>query len=120
MIRALDKGPEAKHILDAVIDASAAMQNLREGINAYRARFLKEVRERQRNTLLSVCLEYLERWVGGPGRGEAGLWCGGWSRRGREGGGVVSGKRRLGRRKGRRPLCPALSMHPLPSLRTNP
>ncbi|KAG1680951.1 hypothetical protein FOA52_009910 [Chlamydomonas sp. UWO 241] len=62
LLRALDKGPEAKHVLDAVIDACSAMQNLREGINSYRARFLKEIRERQRNTLLGVCLEYLERY----------------------------------------------------------
>ena len=56
LLRALEKGPEAKSVLDAVIDAASAMQNLRDGINAYRSRFLKEARERQRNTLLSVCL----------------------------------------------------------------
>lgn len=50
------QGPEAKLILDAVVDACAGMQNLREGIFSYRVRFLKEAREKQRNTLLNVCL----------------------------------------------------------------
>lgn len=50
------QGPEAKMILDAVIDACAGMQNLREGIFSYRVRFLKEAREKQRNVLLNVCL----------------------------------------------------------------
>lgn len=50
------QGPEAKRVLDAVIDACGAMQNLREGIFAYRQRFMKEAREKQRNTLLNVCL----------------------------------------------------------------
>eukprot|EP00197_Chlamydomonas_leiostraca_P007983 CAMPEP_0202863826 /NCGR_PEP_ID=MMETSP1391-20130828/4304_1 /ASSEMBLY_ACC=CAM_ASM_000867 /TAXON_ID=1034604 /ORGANISM="Chlamydomonas leiostraca, Strain SAG 11-49" /LENGTH=1425 /DNA_ID=CAMNT_0049543499 /DNA_START=116 /DNA_END=4393 /DNA_ORIENTATION=- len=62
LLRALDKGPEAKQVLDVVIDSCSAMQNLREGIFSYRARFLKEAREKQRNTLLNVCLEYLERY----------------------------------------------------------
>uniref|UniRef100_A0A7S3QUH6 Tyrosine specific protein phosphatases domain-containing protein n=1 Tax=Dunaliella tertiolecta TaxID=3047 RepID=A0A7S3QUH6_DUNTE len=62
LLRALEKGPEAKMILDAVIDACAGMQNLREGIYSYRLRFLKEAREKQRNVLLNVCLEYLERY----------------------------------------------------------
>ncbi|GFH29112.1 uncharacterized protein HaLaN_27717 [Haematococcus lacustris] len=50
------QGNEAKVVLDAVIDACGAMQNLREGIASYRARFAKEAREKQRNLLLSVCL----------------------------------------------------------------
>ncbi|KAL6757552.1 inositol hexakisphosphate-domain-containing protein [Haematococcus lacustris] len=62
LLRALEKGNEAKVVLDAVIDACGAMQNLREGIASYRARFAKEAREKQRNLLLSVCLEYLERY----------------------------------------------------------
>ena len=32
------------------------LQNLREATASYRSRFLKEIRERQRNTLLSVCM----------------------------------------------------------------
>lgn len=62
LLRALEKGVEAKIILDAAIDACGAMQNLREGIFSYRSRFLKEAREKQRNVLLNVCLEYLERY----------------------------------------------------------
>ncbi len=50
------QGVEAKVVLDAVIDACGAMQNLREGIFSYRSRFLKEAREKQRNVLINVCL----------------------------------------------------------------
>ena len=56
------QGPEAKVVLDAVIDACSQMQNLREAIASYRSRFLKEMRERQRNTLLNVCLVRRGGW----------------------------------------------------------
>jgi hypothetical protein len=49
------------------------VQNLRDGISLYRTRFMKESRERQRNTLLSVCLVRTLAcvcvWVGGRGGG---------------------------------------------------
>lgn len=52
----LEQGTLAKVVLDAAVDACSGMQNLREAIGSYRARFLKETRERQRNTLMNVCL----------------------------------------------------------------
>jgi hypothetical protein len=62
LMRALEKGPESKTVLDTVVDAASAMQNLREAIASYRTRYIKEVRERQKNTLLSCAQEYLERY----------------------------------------------------------
>ena len=62
LLRALEKGPESKTVLDTVVDAASAMQNLREAIASYRTRYIKEVRERQKNTLLSCAQEYLERY----------------------------------------------------------
>ncbi len=47
------------------MDACSAMQNLREAIGSYRARLLSETKEHERAVLMGVCLEYLERWVGG-------------------------------------------------------
>lgn len=49
-------------IVDAVIDAASAMQNLREAIAGYRSRLMHESNENKRNALLHVCLEYLERY----------------------------------------------------------
>ncbi|GLC33893.1 hypothetical protein PLESTM_000131000, partial [Pleodorina starrii] len=62
LLRVLENGTEGKAVLDAVIDSCSQMQNLREAIGSYRSRFLKEMRERQRASLMAVCLEYLERY----------------------------------------------------------
>ncbi|GLI60364.1 hypothetical protein VaNZ11_002488 [Volvox africanus] len=62
LLRVLENGTEGKAVLDATIDACSQMQNLREAIGSYRSRFLKEMRERQRASLMAVCLEYLERY----------------------------------------------------------
>ncbi|KAG2430310.1 hypothetical protein HYH02_013787 [Chlamydomonas schloesseri] len=62
LLRVLENGVQGKAVLDAVIDHCSQMQNLREAIGSYRSRFLKEMRERQRASLLAVCLEYLERY----------------------------------------------------------
>lgn len=64
------QGPEAKLVLDAVVDKCADMQNLREGIFSYRSRFLKEAREKQRNTILNVCLVRMRE-----GRSEGRVGC---------------------------------------------
>lgn len=66
--RVLENGPGGKAVLDGVVDASSQMQNLREAIGSYRSRFLKEMRERQRNNIMNVALvgERLQlgaRWV---------------------------------------------------------
>jgi hypothetical protein len=71
LLRVLESGNLGKAILDEVIDAAAAMQNLREAIAQYRGRVLAEAKERRRATMMAVCLEYLERW-GGLGRGRGG------------------------------------------------
>lgn len=62
MLRALENGRSAKVALDLVLDACAAMQNLREAIAAYRSRIFHEQNEMRRQSLLQVCLEYLDRY----------------------------------------------------------
>ncbi|GMH33294.1 hypothetical protein BSKO_01128 [Bryopsis sp. KO-2023] len=62
LLRMLSRGKEGKHVLDSVIDACSAMQNLREAIVTYRDRMSAEHNERKRNSLLRICLEYLERY----------------------------------------------------------
>ncbi|KAK9804170.1 hypothetical protein WJX73_008272 [Symbiochloris irregularis] len=62
LLRVLEQGAAAKAVLDAVIDANAAMQNLREAIAGYRSRMIHETNEDKRTALLHVCLEYLERY----------------------------------------------------------
>lgn len=62
LLRALENGRAAKCSLDLVLDACAAMQNLREAIASYRTRLFYESNEIRRQSLLQVCLEYLERY----------------------------------------------------------
>ncbi|KAL4440251.1 hypothetical protein ABPG75_003252 [Micractinium tetrahymenae] len=62
LLRALERGGAAKAVLDAVIDACSAMQNLREAIASYRGRMFYESNDARRQSLLQVCLEYLERY----------------------------------------------------------
>eukprot|EP00884_Botryococcus_braunii_P001844 jgi/Botrbrau1/11660/Bobra.168_2s0015.2 len=62
LLRVLEGGGAAKAILDLVVDASSAMQNLREAISSYRGRLMAENLEEKKNDLLHVCLEYLERY----------------------------------------------------------
>ncbi len=62
LLRALENGRAAKSSLDLVLDACAAMQNLREAIASYRSRLFYEANEIRRQSLLQVCLEYLERY----------------------------------------------------------
>ena len=62
LLRALENGREAKVSLDLVLDACAAMQNLREAIASYRMRLFYESNDMRRQALLQVCLEYLERY----------------------------------------------------------
>eukprot|EP00803_Ostreobium_quekettii_P003854 evm.model.scf_787.5 EVM.evm.TU.scf_787.5 scf_787:45503-61553(+) len=62
LIRVLELGQEGKQVVDKVINACSAMQNLREAILVYRNRMTEENNERRRNDLLGVCLEYLERY----------------------------------------------------------
>ena len=62
LLRALPGGASAKAALDAVLDASGAMQNLREAIAGYRARLAAEPDDDKRSDLLRVALEYLERY----------------------------------------------------------
>lgn len=62
LLRALERGKDAKVALDLILDACSAMQNLREAIVSYRARMFKETNDMQRQSLLQVCLEYLERY----------------------------------------------------------
>eukprot|EP00879_Flechtneria_rotunda_P018628 GHRR01019549.1.p1 GENE.GHRR01019549.1~~GHRR01019549.1.p1 ORF type:complete len:942 (+),score=356.76 GHRR01019549.1:158-2983(+) len=62
LLRVLERGGYGKVILDAVIDACSAMQNLREAITTYRGRLMAESKESRRATLMGVCLEYLERY----------------------------------------------------------
>ncbi len=51
LLRVLERGQTAKAQIDAVIDACAEFQSLREDIVTYRARFLKAGSENQRNNL---------------------------------------------------------------------
>jgi len=62
LLRVLEKGPEGKLQMDAVIDACASFQNLRESIVTYRDRFLKAVTETQRENFQRVVVDYLERY----------------------------------------------------------
>lgn len=62
LLRALENGRAAKNSLDLVLDACAAMQNLREAIATYRTRLFLEPNEMRRQSILQVCLEYLERY----------------------------------------------------------
>lgn len=62
MLRALENGRSAKLALDLILDACAAMQNLREAIATYRSRIFQEPNEMRRQSLLQVCLEYLDRY----------------------------------------------------------
>jgi hypothetical protein len=55
ILRVLPQGLLAKAMLDAVIDACAAMQNIRAVIAQYRGNMLQEPREGKRAKLLSVC-----------------------------------------------------------------
>lgn len=56
LLRILERGVEGKAILDNVIDACGAMQNLREAILTYRDRMFDESQERKRNDLLTSCM----------------------------------------------------------------
>eukprot|EP00887_Chlorella_sp_A99_P002448 scaffold10.g2448.t1 len=62
LLRVLERGVQAKAALDCVLDACAAMQNLREAIASYRTRIYYEASDARRTSLLHVCLEYLERY----------------------------------------------------------
>ena len=62
LLRALESGKNSKAALDSVLDACSAMQHLREAIASYRTRLLFETNEMRRQSLLQVCLEYLERY----------------------------------------------------------
>ncbi len=62
LLRVLESGNLGKAVLDEVVDAASAMQNLREAISQYRGRVLAEQKERRRATMMAVCLEYLERY----------------------------------------------------------
>lgn len=62
MLRALENGRSAKLALDLILDACSAMQNLREAIAIYRSRIFREPNEMRRQSLLQVCLEYLDRY----------------------------------------------------------
>ncbi|KAK2078696.1 hypothetical protein QBZ16_003536 [Prototheca wickerhamii] len=76
LLRVLDGGLASKRVLDCVLDACSAMQNLRTATLSYRNRVATERNDAQRGALLSVTLEYLERYytlivfaayVGAPG-----------------------------------------------------
>jgi len=62
LLRVLENGKMAKISLDLILDACAAMQNLREAIAVYRAKIFHERNELRRQSLLQVCLEYLDRY----------------------------------------------------------
>eukprot|EP00963_Diacronema_lutheri_P007046 scaffold625_cov324-Pavlova_lutheri.AAC.80 len=62
LLRVLDSGNEGKLMLDAVIDACDAMQNLRESILNYRSSILTARGEDRRNLALGRTLEYLQRY----------------------------------------------------------
>jgi hypothetical protein len=68
--------PEGSHLtllLLLLLLLLLCVQNLREAIATYRGRLMAETKESRRATLMAVCIEYLERWVG----------TGAWSRVGR-------------------------------------
>ncbi|KFM27931.1 Triosephosphate isomerase, chloroplastic [Auxenochlorella protothecoides] len=76
LLRVLEGGAASKAVLDMALDACAGMQNLRTAILAYRDRMAYERNDARRGALLTVCLEYLERYysliafasyVGAPG-----------------------------------------------------
>lgn len=54
LLRALEGGATSKELLDAVIDACAAMQNLREAIASYRNRIYYDTNDARRQSLLQV------------------------------------------------------------------
>eukprot|EP00889_Picochlorum_renovo_P000852 jgi/Picre1/27882/NNA_000845.t1 len=54
MLRALENGRSAKVALDLVLDACAAMQNLREAIAAYRSRIFHEQNEMRRHICIWI------------------------------------------------------------------
>lgn len=62
LLRVLEHSHQAKALLDSVLDACSAMQNLRDAINSYRTRLLAETKEHKRSVMLAVCLQYLERY----------------------------------------------------------
>jgi hypothetical protein len=68
LLRVLELGQLGKSIVDAVIDAASAMQNLREAIAGYRGRILSESKEHKRAAATAVCLQYLERCAAGRQR----------------------------------------------------
>jgi hypothetical protein len=55
ILRVLPYGVIAKAMLDSVIDACAAMQNVRTVIAQYRDNMLQEAREDKRAKILSTC-----------------------------------------------------------------
>lgn len=55
IVRVLPKGAQAKAAMDAVIDACAAMQNLRAVVAKMRGDMLREAREEKRAKILAVC-----------------------------------------------------------------
>jgi hypothetical protein len=59
IVRVLPQGLLAKAVLDAVIDAASAMQNLRTVVSEMRARVLSEPREDKRRKILSTCTVHL-------------------------------------------------------------
>ncbi len=73
LLRVLELGQLGKAILDAVIDAASAMQNLREAIAGYRSRILSESKEHKRAAVTTVCLQYLERCAAAGAAGAAAL-----------------------------------------------
>lgn len=52
LLRILEYGPEAKKVVDVVIDAASQMQNLREAISKYREQLCVEQNEKKRNDQL--------------------------------------------------------------------
>ena len=62
LLRVLEHGKKGKRVLDVTLDACSAMQNLREAIAGYRKRIFTEANDMQRQSLLQVCIEYLERY----------------------------------------------------------
>lgn len=55
IVRVLPQGAQAKATMDSVIDACAAMQNLRAVIAKMRGDVLREAREEKRAKILAVC-----------------------------------------------------------------
>eukprot|EP00892_Ulva_mutabilis_P004224 jgi/Ulvmu1/2173/UM013_0017.1 len=62
LLRVLPHSTHAKAALDAVVDACAAMQNLRSIIVRYRANMLRESREDKRAKILSVVTDHIDRY----------------------------------------------------------